>query len=255
MARRPVGNFFQRVGAADQLDDLLPPRRSRRARAPRGRSRRCHCPASHARHRLRVQAERRGGRNRPRSRRRSLRRLRPRARRPRRCQRRSLPRARRRRPTPVVRPPRRALAPAASSVPRESSASTAASSASVSREGLGDGRCLGRPAFSFRMLLARGFADGRCSHHVGTHHLVAAAVTGRCVAVPARAAVDFVVGGALRAFFFVDQSLPVGDRDLVVIRMDFAERQEPVAIAAVIDEGRLQRRLDARHLRQIDIAS
>ena len=69
------------------------------------------------------------------------------------------------------------------------------------------------------------------------------------------AAVGFVVGGALRALLFVDQRLPVGDRDLIVVGMDFAEGQEAVAIAAVIDEGGLQRRLDARHLRQIDVAA
>ena len=37
--------------------------------------------------------------------------------------------------------------------------------------------------------------------------------------------------------------------------MNFAERQEAVAIAAVIDEGGLQRRLDARYFRQIDVAA
>ena len=64
-----------------------------------------------------------------------------------------------------------------------------------------------------------------------------------------------VIGGAVGAFFLVDQRLPVGDRNLVVVGMDFAERQKAMAIAAVIDEGGLQRRLDARHFREIDIAS
>jgi hypothetical protein len=57
------------------------------------------------------------------------------------------------------------------------------------------------------------------------------------------------------ALLFGDQRLPVGDRDLVVVRMDFAEGQETVAVAAVVDERRLQRRLDPRHLGKIDIAS
>ena len=48
--------------------------------------------------------------------------------------------------------------------------------------------------------------------------------------------------------------LTVGDGDLVVIRMDFRKREEAVAIPAVIDKGRLQRRLDARHLRKIDVS-
>ena len=60
--------------------------------------------------------------------------------------------------------------------------------------------------------------------------------------------VGFRVGGALRALFFLDQRLPVGDRDLVVVRMDFAEGEEAVAVAAVVDEGGLQRRFDARDL-------
>ena len=37
--------------------------------------------------------------------------------------------------------------------------------------------------------------------------------------------------------------------------MDFAEGEKAVAIAAVVDEGGLQRRLDARHLGQIDVAA
>ena len=52
-------------------------------------------------------------------------------------------------------------------------------------------------------------------------------------------------GGALVALFLRDQSLPVGDGDLVVVRMNFRKRQEAVTVAAVIDEGRLQRRLNA----------
>jgi hypothetical protein len=46
----------------------------------------------------------------------------------------------------------------------------------------------------------------------------------------------------------VDQRLPVGNRDLIIIRMDFGKRQEAVAVAAILDERRLQRRLDPRDL-------
>ncbi|MCY1172519.1 hypothetical protein D9M73_126550 [compost metagenome] len=53
---------------------------------------------------------------------------------------------------------------------------------------------------------------------------------------------------------FAQQRVAVFLGDLVVIRVDFAEREEPVTIATVIDERGLQRRLDARHLGQIDIA-
>ena len=54
--------------------------------------------------------------------------------------------------------------------------------------------------------------------------------------------------------FFGQQGFPVFLRDLVVIRVDFAEGQEPVAIAAEIDEGRLQRRFDAGYLGEVDVA-
>ena len=54
--------------------------------------------------------------------------------------------------------------------------------------------------------------------------------------------------------FRTKQRLTVGERDLIIIGMDFGESQEAVAVAAVIDEGGLQRGLDPRYLRQIDIA-
>ena len=37
--------------------------------------------------------------------------------------------------------------------------------------------------------------------------------------------------------------------------MDFAKGEEAVAVAAVIDEGGLKRRLDPRHLGEIDVAA
>ncbi len=43
--------------------------------------------------------------------------------------------------------------------------------------------------------------------------------------------------------------LPVGDGDLVVVGMDFREGEEAVAVAAVIDEGRLERGFDPGDLR------
>jgi len=74
-------------------------------------------------------------------------------------------------------------------------------------------------------------------------------------ATAARAAVDFFLGLAMRALFVGDQRLPVGDRDLIVIRMDFRERQEAVAVAAVVDEGGLERGLYPRDLGEIDVAA
>ena len=86
-----------------------------------------------------------------------------------------------------------------------------------------------------------------------------AATAGVAVARAAAAVVGAVLalflGLAMRAFVGLDQRLTVGDRDLVIVRMDFAEGEEAVAVAAIFDERRLQRRLYARDLGEIDIAA
>ena len=48
------------------------------------------------------------------------------------------------------------------------------------------------------------------------------------------------LGRALVEFFLRDQRLTVGDRDLVVVWMDFRKRQKAVAVAAVVYKGRLK---------------
>ena len=45
----------------------------------------------------------------------------------------------------------------------------------------------------------------------------------------------------------IKERLPVGHGDLVVVGMDFVEGEEAMPVAAVLDEGSLQRRLYARH--------
>jgi hypothetical protein len=50
----------------------------------------------------------------------------------------------------------------------------------------------------------------------------------------------FFFGFAVGALVRLDQRLAVGDRNLVVVGMDFAEREEAVTVAAVFDEGGLQ---------------
>ncbi|GLH75242.1 hypothetical protein SSBR45G_01500 [Bradyrhizobium sp. SSBR45G] len=78
-------------------------------------------------------------------------------------------------------------------------------------------------------------------------------------AVPVAPAVGAVLtlflGLAVGALLGLDQRLPVGDRNLIVVGMDFAERQEAMAVAAILDEGGLQRRLNTRDLRQVDVAA
>ena len=65
----------------------------------------------------------------------------------------------------------------------------------------------------------------------------------------------FFLGLAMSAFIGLDQRLTVGNRDLVIIGMDFAEGQEAVAIAAIFDEGGLKRRFYAGDLREVDVAA
>ena len=64
----------------------------------------------------------------------------------------------------------------------------------------------------------------------------------------------FEVAFAARGRFLFDQRLAVLLRQPVIVRMNVREGQETVPVAAVIDEGRLQRRFDPGDLAQIDIA-
>ena len=73
-------------------------------------------------------------------------------------------------------------------------------------------------------------------------------------AAAVRPAVLFLFLGAGEGALFLDQRFAVGDRDLVVIRVDFGKGQKAVPVAAVIDEGRLQAGFNPRHLGKIDIS-
>src|ERR1700761_1259883 len=92
----------------------------------------------------------------------------------------------------------------------------------------------------------------------GALHAIAMAAAPR-VAVARAAAVGAVfalfLGLAMGALIGLDQRLPVGDRDLIIVGMDFAEGEEAVPVAAIFDEGGLQRRLYARDLGEVDVAA
>ena len=66
--------------------------------------------------------------------------------------------------------------------------------------------------------------------------------------------VIIILGGAQPLFLggmlglFGQQRIAIGLRDLIIVGMDFAEGQEAVAISAIVDERRLQRRFDAGDL-------
>ncbi|WP_420131002.1 hypothetical protein [Rhodopseudomonas sp.] len=100
-------------------------------------------------------------------------------------------------------------------------------------------------------LLGRGFDD------LALHALAiaAAAVAAMSRAPAAGALLALFLGFAMSAFVGLDQRLTVGDRDLVVIGMDFAEGEEAVAVATVFDEGRLQRGFDPGDFGEVDVAA
>jgi hypothetical protein len=93
--------------------------------------------------------------------------------------------------------------------------------------------------------------------HPALHALATVAAARIAVArtTAAMTVLVFFLGLAVRALVGFDQRLTVGDRDLVIVRMDFAKGEEAVAVAAIFDKGGLQRGFDARDLGEIDIAA
>ena len=59
----------------------------------------------------------------------------------------------------------------------------------------------------------------------------------------------------MRALVGLDQRLTVGDGNLIIVRMNFAERQKSMAVAAIFDERRLQRRFNTGDFGEIDISA
>ncbi|WP_429022657.1 hypothetical protein [Bradyrhizobium sp. I1.14.4] len=93
--------------------------------------------------------------------------------------------------------------------------------------------------------------------HLALDAIAVAAAAGIAMARPAAMAAVLMLflGLAMGALVGFDQRLTVGDRDLVVVGMDFAEGQKAVTVAAILDEGSLQRRLYARNLGEVNIAA
>jgi hypothetical protein len=60
---------------------------------------------------------------------------------------------------------------------------------------------------------------------------------------------------AVGALFGLDQGLTIRHRNLVVVGMDFAKGEETMAVAAILDEGGLQRGLYPRDLGEVDVAA
>jgi hypothetical protein len=113
--------------------------------------------------------------------------------------------------------------------------------------------------FGRLVLAAAGYGIGRFRSFGGSGCLVAAVAALAATPAPAVAAAAlavlvlvFVLFG-LRSFGS-KQRLPVGDRYLVVVGMDFAEGKEAVTVPAIFDEGSLERRFYAGDPREIDVS-
>jgi len=93
--------------------------------------------------------------------------------------------------------------------------------------------------------------------HLALHAVAMTAATGIAMARTAAVAAVLVLflGLAMGALIGLDQRLTVGDRDLIIVGMDFAEGEETVTVAAIFDEGGLQRRFYARDLGEINVAA
>ncbi len=114
------------------------------------------------------------------------------------------------------------------------------------------GVCIGRVVDSAVGVLPVGIAGGLFGQvEIGFDRLR------RRVAIAERLVVFLVGAGFLGTrllLLHLDQALPIGHRDLVVVRVDFAEREEAVAIAAIFDERRLQAGFDPNDLGEVDVA-
>jgi len=68
---------------------------------------------------------------------------------------------------------------------------------------------------------------------------------------------DLVLGGGLGVVLglVAQERFAVREGDLIVVRVNFGKGEETVAIAAVVDEGRLQGRFDPRYLGEVDVAA
>ncbi|WP_354082710.1 hypothetical protein [Bradyrhizobium sp. S3.3.6] len=112
----------------------------------------------------------------------------------------------------------------------------------VLRQGLALDRLAGRIGETLDDLAADTFA---LTAAAGVAVARAAAAVGAVLAL--------FLGFAMGLLFGLDQRLPVGDRNLVVVGMDFAEGEEAVAVATIFNESGLERGFDPCDLGEVDI--
>jgi hypothetical protein len=90
---------------------------------------------------------------------------------------------------------------------------------------------------------------------LAAHRLGILGALRRAAATAVAAAFLVALVVALGLGFGLDQRLPVGDGDLVVIGMDFAEGQESMTVPAVFDEGGLEGGFDPGDLGEVDVTA
>jgi hypothetical protein len=97
---------------------------------------------------------------------------------------------------------------------------------------------------------------GACDHPaLDTLAMAAAARVAMTWTAPVGAVFGLFLCLTMGTFVRFDQRLTVGNRNLIVIGVDFAEGQKAVAIAAILDKGGLERRLYASDFGEIDVAA
>ena len=89
------------------------------------------------------------------------------------------------------------------------------------------------------------FGQGRGDRH---------ALLGPGIDAVAERIIRLIRRGVPRSGIGLTTAIAVADRYPVVVRVDLAEGEEAVPVPAIFDKRRLQRRLDPRYLREIDVS-
>src|SRR5690606_15127196 len=130
----------------------------------------------------------------------------------------------------------------------------------LSALGEGGGGFRGCPGYVVRSFRRSVVPGGSRGLRIGRFRLEAAAIGAAPAGTPAAPAapgaflVLLLVLGLRRFLLGAQQRLPVGNRDLIVVGMDFAEGKEAVPVPAIFDESCLKGRLDPRDAGEIDVS-
>ena len=105
------------------------------------------------------------------------------------------------------------------------------------------------------LLFIRRHARRACNRFIATPLRTLGLMMAAALASSAAALVALGLVLAMAFGFLFEKGATVGDRNLVIVGMDFRKREKAVAIAAVIDERGLQRRFDPGDFGEVNIAA